>query len=46
MGIQEFDSTAGSQLLFKLPLTTIANRPLELKITAPDGDSAMVTLDV
>jgi hypothetical protein len=43
---QEFDSTAGAMLLFKLPLTTIANRPLEFKITAPDGDSAMIKLDV
>jgi hypothetical protein len=43
---QEFDSTAGAELLFKLPLTTIANRPLEFKITAPDGDFAMIKLDV
>jgi hypothetical protein len=43
---QEFDSTAGSLLLFKLPLTTIANRPLEFKIIAPSGEEALVTLDV
>lgn len=47
---QDFDSAAGAMLLFKLPLTTIANRPLEFKITAPPGEGqpafATVTLDV
>ena len=33
---QDFDSTAGALLLFKIPLTSYQNRPLELKITAPD----------
>jgi hypothetical protein len=43
---QDFSSTQGAELLFKLPLTTIANRPLEFKITSPEGDTAQVTLDV
>ncbi len=47
---QEFDSAAGSMLLFKLPLTTIANRPLEFKIHAPAGSGgpqlSEVDLDV
>ncbi len=47
---QEFDSTAGSMLLFKLPLTTIADRPLEFHIKAPPGEAepadAEVDLDV
>lgn len=34
---QEFDSTAGSMLLFKLPLSVYSNRPLELKVKAPAG---------
>jgi hypothetical protein len=36
----EFDSTAGALLLFKLPLTAYQNRPLELKIKAPDDAEA------
>ena len=37
----------GSMLLFKLTLTSLANRPLEFKITSPSGaDSATVDLDV
>lgn len=47
---QDLDSASGAMLLFKLPLTTIANRPLEFRITAPPGESApasaTVTLDV
>ncbi len=45
---QEFSSTSGAMLLFKLPLTTIANRPLEFKITAPpgEGEPASATVDV
>ena len=48
---QEFDSTAGSMLLFKLPLDGYQNRPLELIVHAPDGSSegpeeAKLALDV
>lgn len=47
---QELDSAAGSMLLFKLPLTTIANRPLEFTIRAPAGsepsEAAEIDLDV
>ena len=31
----EFDSTAGALLLFKIPLDSYQNRPLQLKIKAP-----------
>lgn len=46
---QEFDSTAGSMLLFKLPLTGYQNRPLEFKIKSADGAEpleAEIALDV
>lgn len=47
---QDFDSTSGSMLLFKLPLTSYQNRPLEFKIHAPEGSEepteAEVDLDV
>ena len=47
---QEFDSTSGSMLLFKLPLSTYSNRPLEFRIKAPEGQEApheaSVTLDL
>jgi hypothetical protein len=47
---QDIDSTAGSMLLFKLPLTGYSNRPLEFKIKAPDGSEepleAKLALDV
>lgn len=47
---QELDSTAGSMLLFKLPLEGYQNRPLEFFIHAPDGSEgppeAMLALDV
>jgi hypothetical protein len=36
----EFDSTAGALLLFKIPLTSYQNRPLELKISAPEDPEA------
>ena len=37
----------GSMLLFKLPLTSLSNRPLELTITsALQGDSGTIALDV
>jgi hypothetical protein len=46
---QDTDSFGGAMLLFKLPLTNYANRPLNLKIHSAGGDgpeSATVTLDV
>jgi hypothetical protein len=36
----DFDSTAGALLLFKIPLASYQNRPLELKITAPTDANA------
>jgi hypothetical protein len=43
--------TNGSLLIFKLPLATLENRPLDLRITAPptaDGarDSGLIELDI
>jgi hypothetical protein len=47
---QELDSTAGSMLLFKLPLDGYQNRPLEFIIHAPEGSDgpaeAQLALDV
>ena len=47
---QETDSAAGALVLFKLPLTSYQNRPLEFHITAPAGTAqpgdAEVDLDV
>jgi hypothetical protein len=46
---QDFDSTAGAELLFKIPLTNYQNRPLAFKIHSPDGSKpaeASVDLDV
>ena len=37
---KEFNSTAGALLLFKIPLTSYQNRPLELKIKAPEDPQA------
>jgi hypothetical protein len=37
---QDFSSTNGALLLFKIPLASYQNRPLELKITAPDDPQA------
>ena len=37
---QDFDSANGAMLLFKIPLTTYSNRPLEFKITAPEDPRA------
>ena len=37
--------TQGGMLLFKIPYSSLANRPLELKIEA-DGESAVVDLDI
>ena len=38
--------TNGSLLIFELPLETLENRPLQLIITAPDGDEGRVELDI
>ena len=43
--------TNGSLLIFKLPLTTLENRPLDLKITSPpdpngERDEGLIELDV
>ena len=40
--------TQGEMLLFRLPFSTLQNRPLEFKIVAPGGgdDEAVVDLDV
>jgi len=46
---QDFDSMAGAELLFKLPLDSYQNRPLEFKIHGVEGDQpaeASVALDV
>jgi hypothetical protein len=46
---QEVDSTQGSMLLFKLPLSSYQNRPLAFRIKAPDGPEpheAHLDLDV
>jgi hypothetical protein len=37
---REFDAASGAMLLFNIPLTSYQNRPLELKITAPDDPNA------
>ena len=37
---QDFDSANGALLLFKIPLTSYQNRPLELKIKAPEDPEA------
>jgi hypothetical protein len=36
----------GSLLVFKIPRVSLANRPLELKVTSPDNESGTVDLDV
>jgi hypothetical protein len=43
--------TAGSLLIFKLPLQTLENRPLDLRITAPptaagERDEGLIELDI
>ena len=46
---QDFDSFAGAYLLFKLPLDSYANRPLEFVIHGQEGDQpaeASIALDV
>jgi len=46
--IQAYAGTQGSLLLFKIPLTSLDNRPLELTIKSPNDsrDVARVDLDV
>jgi hypothetical protein len=41
---QDFDSTAGAMLLFKIPLDSYQNRPLELKIKSADVAPLEATL--
>jgi hypothetical protein len=42
-----YGPTNGSLVLFKVPLTSLANRPLELKIRAPEGQPRSVgTVDL
>jgi hypothetical protein len=36
----------GSLVLFRLPVQTLQNRPLEFVITSPEGQSATIDLDV
>ena len=46
---QDFDSVAGAELLFKLPLDSYQNRPLEFVIkgnAGDDPDEAKLALDV
>lgn len=46
---QEFDSTAGTELLFKLPLDSYQNRPLTFRVIAADAggpEEAELDLDV
>lgn len=38
--------TQGGMLLFKMPYASLGNRPLELRITSPEGEEAIVDLDV
>jgi hypothetical protein len=41
-----YGPTQGKLLLFKLTNTTLDQRPLELKIKAPDGDTGEIQIDV
>lgn len=41
-----YGPTQGKLLLFKLTNSTLDNRPLELKIQAPDGDQGAIQIDV
>jgi hypothetical protein len=46
---QDFDSVSGAELLFKIPLTSYQNRPLEFRVHSADGAApavASVDLDV
>jgi hypothetical protein len=43
---QDFDSAAGALLLFKLPLDSYQNRPLELRIKSADVAPREATIDL
>ncbi|MEA2178097.1 MAG: hypothetical protein QOG77_1394, partial [Solirubrobacteraceae bacterium] len=43
---QDFDSPAGSKLLFKLPLTSYQTRPLAVRIHAPAGSEEPADAEV
>jgi hypothetical protein len=44
--VTQLGPTAGSMLLFQLPLETTENRPLELEIEGPDGGHLVYELDI
>jgi hypothetical protein len=44
--VAQLGPTAGSLLLFRLPLTTIENRPLELEVEAPPAGKLTFELDL
>jgi hypothetical protein len=44
--VAQLGPAEASMLLFKLPLTNTENRPLDLEIQAPDGDSKSIELDL
>ena len=44
--VAQLGPTAGSMLLFQLPLQTTENRPLELEIRADSGDTLTYELDI
>lgn len=44
--VAQLGPTAGSMLLFQLPLDTTENRPLELEIEADNGDTLTFELDI
>jgi hypothetical protein len=44
--VAQLGPTAGSMLLFQLPLETTENRPLELEIAAENGDTLTYELDI
>ncbi|MCU1679172.1 MAG: hypothetical protein JWM93_3930 [Frankiales bacterium] len=44
--ISSYGPTQGKLLLFKLTNSTLDNRPLDMKIVAPDGDTGSVEIDV
>ena len=41
-----YGPTSGALVLFKLSLTSLANRPLELKVHAPEGRRGVGTVDL
>jgi hypothetical protein len=44
--VAQLGPTAGSMLLFQLPLETTENRPLELEIEGQEGESRLFELDI